>query len=305
MAAPEDHVVADHAGDQVDDLRIARQFKERRLPRTPSPLSPCVRRDQLLGSHARVVAHQAVERLAPSRHSRRSAGGSAGPPSPRRGTVRSPRQAPWPGRKAARAAKRRAQPPADPGDDLRRLGRAGLALDLAAAPHQQQGRDAADREARRGPRAGVAVDLGEQRLALSCAAACANCGAIAWHGPHQSAQKSTTTGSSVLATTLSKLASSSATGAAPSSSCCSGRRSARPQARIGDAVGREAVRADDQHGLLPGNSGSRPGRRVAGPLSQSGYIRSNGSSSLTPPGVCHETCASVSPPPWKLRILIG
>src|SRR6185436_9570162 len=54
----------------------------------------------------------------------------------------------------------------DPGNDLRRLHGARLARDLLAVAEENQGRDAADAESRRRQRAGVAVDLGEDRLAL-------------------------------------------------------------------------------------------------------------------------------------------
>src|SRR4051794_30659384 len=47
---------------------------------------------------------------------------------------------------------------------------------------------------------------------FNCRAACSNCGAIARHGPHHAAQKSTTTGSSLRETKRSKRASSIATG---------------------------------------------------------------------------------------------
>jgi hypothetical protein len=65
MAAPEDHVVPDHVGDQLDDVRVHRQFKE--APAAAHAFAVVafdVRRDQLLGAHAGVVRDQPVERLA-------------------------------------------------------------------------------------------------------------------------------------------------------------------------------------------------------------------------------------------------
>ena len=267
VAAPEDQVLAEHAAHQLDDLRIARQIeKGAAAAHAFAVVALHVRRDELLGSHAGVLAQQRVEGLGHRRDSGLRAGESAGPPSLRRGTVRSPRQAAWPCRNAARAARRRVQTLADPGDDLRRLGRARLALELAAALHQQQGRDAADRELRRGLRAPVAVDLGEQRLAAKlrrrlCELRRHRPAGAAPVGPEVDHDRQLGAGDDLVEAGIvehhRRLAEQLPAAAA------AGRRVLK--ARIGDAVGREAVRADDQHDLLPGNSGSRPGRCVAGP----------------------------------------
>ena len=117
---------------------------------------------------------------------------------------------------------------------------------FAAALQLDQGGNAADAEARGGARVVVAVHLDQQGLALQGAAAWANCGAICWHGPHQGAQKSTTTGRSVAATTLSKLASPSSSGC-PSSNALATAAAHRvfTQTLRGHAVGGAAFWAGD------------------------------------------------------------
>ncbi len=95
----------------------------------------------------------------------------------------------------------------DPPEQAGQIHRAGLPRDLAAVPERDQRRYAADAEARRDVR--LAPRCRAWRAALrgaSCAAACSYAGAIIRHGPHQGAQKSTTSGRSLPATWRSKLA---------------------------------------------------------------------------------------------------
>jgi len=71
MAAPQDHVIADHAGHEIDDLAVLRQLEE--APAAAHAFAVVafdVGRHQLLGPHAGVVADQFVERLAHRRDPR-------------------------------------------------------------------------------------------------------------------------------------------------------------------------------------------------------------------------------------------
>ena len=85
-----------------------------------------------------------------------------------------------------------------PGDDLRRLHGARLALDLACRCGTAPASGCCGC-AKRDDACGLASlsTLASTASPFSWRAACSNCGAIARHGPHHAAQKSTTTGSSL------------------------------------------------------------------------------------------------------------
>src|SRR4051794_20973034 len=64
VAAPEDHVAADGAGHEFDDLRVHGQIEEMTAAAHAfAVVALDMRRDELLGTHARVVADQRIERL--------------------------------------------------------------------------------------------------------------------------------------------------------------------------------------------------------------------------------------------------
>ena len=132
--------------------------------------------------------------------------------------------------------------------DTRRLHGAALARHLAAVAEEDHGGDGLHAVARAEPLRRLRIDLGERTLGSSRSAAFSNSGAIIRHGPHQGAQKSTSTGTPLFSICLWKRAgSSSAIGRPGRAATCTCRK--RPfllgQARGGDAVHRVAVRADD------------------------------------------------------------
>ena len=71
MAAPEDYVVAEHTDNQLDDLGIAGKIEKRAAAAHALPVVAFnVRRDQLFGTHAGVVAQQTFERFNHPCHAR-------------------------------------------------------------------------------------------------------------------------------------------------------------------------------------------------------------------------------------------
>ena len=158
-------------------------------------------------------------------------------------------------------------------DDLRRLHGARLAPDLLAVAEENQGRDAANAESRPCQRAGVAVDLGEDRLAFQLTRRLLELRRHRAARAAPRAQKSTTTGSSLRVTTRSKRASSSAIGL-PSSKAVS-HLPHTGSSRVRPASSRLAVLQPGQipqhpaphrrrmarRALRPDDAGRQPGQR--------------------------------------------
>ena len=64
MAAPQDHVLAEHAGDELDDLGVARKIQEGAAASHPfAVVALDVRGYELLRPHAGIQTQQALERL--------------------------------------------------------------------------------------------------------------------------------------------------------------------------------------------------------------------------------------------------